>query len=225
MDYFRLIADDSIRREYTELAYRSIVTDLFFRNIRGKERSVDLDFHEMEDGLNDVSPMIPGCFYIFSYREQEVVPSSDGTLEYHDRVPVLLCLGIGALNDGRKFVAGLNVNLLPVPQRAAVLQTLYNMDKPFYDERIDDAVTRGTYAVSDTVMKALGRDSGDALMDYLSRKYRVRKDTWAWRRYFLDKIDRLRLIDYWQWKYIPFLDYGEGVRGANIKDLQRKNIS
>lgn len=225
MDYFRLIEDSDIRQEYTRLAYQSIITDLFFKNIRGEDRSVDLDFHEMEDSLSSIGAMIPGCFYIFAYKDNEMVPTPNGNMEYHDRVPVLLSCGIGAERNGRKYVAGLNVNLLPIPQRAAVLQTLYNIDKQFFDEELYTLAKRNMGGVSKNILKFLGKDGGDALMDYLSKKYKVRKDTWAWRRYYLDKIDRLRMIDYWQWKYIPFLDYGEGIRGIAIKDLQKQNIS
>jgi hypothetical protein len=208
-------------REYESLAYKTIVTDLMVSNVRGIKRAVDLTYWSDEDEFARFGTFVPGNFYVFLYDGDKV---SQGKNEYHDVVPVMLALGVG--NDKtshREYVYGLNFNLLPGLTRAVVLKELHDMDSVFFDTEIYKDHTKGKHVFSKVVVKALQPDGGVKFIKYISKKYNINKDCFAFRRYYVDNISKYRLVDVWQWKFIPFLEYKEGIRGAEIKKIQSEN--
>jgi len=212
---------DMSRSEYETMAYKTIITDLMVSNVKGIKRAVDLTYWSDEDEFARYGSFIPGNFYAFLYDGGKVV---QGNQEYHDRVPVMLALGVGEdKKSHREYVYGLNFNLLPGLTRAVILKEIHDIDASFFDVEIYKDHTKGRHVFSKTVLKSLQPDGGVKFIKYISKKFNVNKDCFAFRRYYIDNISRYRLIDVWQWKYIPFLEYKEGIRGAEIKKLQSEN--
>ena len=224
MNYIQLIHDNFKAREYEKLAYKTIISDLLVNNVKGIKRAVDLEYWSDEDSFASYDSFIPGNFYVFLYESKEAV--QQGNLKYHDRVPVMLTLGVGQeQKTQKKYVYGLNFNLLPGATRAVILQEIHDIDSKFFDEEIYKSHTRGEHVFSKAVLRSLQPDGGVKFIKYLAERYNINKNSFAFRRYYLDKIKRYRMIDVWQWKFLPFLEYREGVRGAEIKKIQAENAS
>lgn len=224
MNYIQLIKDDFIAREYEKIAYKTIISDLMVNDVKGIKRAVDLEYWSDEDYLASYGSFIPGNFYVFLYDSEETV--RQGNLEYHDRVPVMLALSVGQEEKTlKKYVYGLNFNLLPGATRAVILQEIHDIDKQFFDVDIYKAHTRGEHVFSKSVLRTLQPDGGMKFIKYISDRYKIDRSSFAFRRYYMSKIKRYKMIDVWQWKYIPFLEYREGVRGAEIKKIQALNAA
>lgn len=221
MNYLKLIKDDFIVKEYTKLAYKTIVSDLIVLNKQGISRAIDLEYWTDEADFARYDTFIPGNFYIFLYEGEKV---QQGNLEYHDKVPVMLTLGVAnEPKTNRQYVYGLNFNLLPALTRALLLQEINDMDKVFFENDIYKMHSKGQHPFSKNVLKALGKDGGYSFVNAMAQKYKIDKNSFAFRRYYISRIKKYRLIDVWQWKYIPFLQFEEGVRGAELKKIQTQN--
>ena len=181
-----------------------------------------MNFWEDEKAFESIGKFIPGCFYIFKH-QGESLTTEDGRKEFHDILPIFLSLRVGD-DKGRKFVFGINFNILTKPVRAAILQELYNMDRPFFDNLSKEHI-KGRHVYSKTILSAFAQDSGMRFCDYICTKYRIKKESIAFRKYYFDNILRYRMIDYWQWKYLPFLDVAQGVRGVELSKLQKESIN
>ena len=222
MNYLSLIRDDFKAKEYERLAYKTIVSDLLVTDTKGLKRAVSLDYWSDEEDFARYDSFIPGNFYIFAYDGEEV---KQGKVKYHDKVPVMLALSVGEEEKTkRRYVYGLNFNLLPGITRAVILQEINDYDKEFFEVEIYKEHTKGRHVFSTKVLKMLQPDGGMKFIKYISEKYKVDKGSFAFRRYYISKILKYRMIDMWQWKYLPFLEYREGVRGAELKKIQRENM-
>ena len=221
MNYLALARDDFKAKEYTKLAYKTIVTDLIVTNKKGISRAVDLEYWSDEEDFARFGAFVPGNFYIFLYDAEKV---TQGSMTYHDKVPVMLALGVAKEEKtNREYVYGLNFNLLPSITRALILQEINDMDKTFFEIDIYKQHSQGKHPFSKHVAKALGKDGGYTFVNAIAQKYKIDKNSFAFRRYYISKISKYRLIDVWQWKYLPFLEYKDGIRGVELKKLQQQN--
>jgi len=220
MNYLRLIKDDFIQKEYEKLAYKTIVSDLIVDNIQGIKRAVDLEYWSDERDFARFGNFVPGNFYIFLYNGEKVTQRKEA---YHDKVPVILALGVGENEKKMKYVYGLNFNLLPGITRAVILQEINDCDKIFFEENIYKEHSKNRHVFSEKVLKMLQPDGGLSFIKLIAEKYKIDKNSFAFRRYYLSRIEKYRMIDIWQWKYLPFLEYREGIRGAEIKKIQSMN--
>lgn len=220
MNYIKLIKNDFIRKEYEDLAFKTIVTDLMVKDVQGPKRAVDLEYWSDEKDFARFDSFIPGNFYVFLYDGEKV---TQGNQTYHDKVPVILTLGVGENEKKMKYVYGLNFNLLPGITRAVILQEINDFDKQFFENDIYRDHSKGNHVFSEKVLKMLQADGGVKFIKMMSEKYNINKNSFAFRRYYLERISKYRMIDMWQWKYLPFLEYREGIRGAEIKKIQSMN--
>lgn len=223
MDYIKLINDSKLSREYTLKANQTIIQDLFDKNLRGSARMRTLDFFEDEEAFSRSGGFIPGCFYIFRH-DGEILRNADGK-EFHDVIPVFLCLAVLNTQDNEgPSIFGINFNILTKPIRAAILQELYKADKKFFDTVVSERF-KGRHQYSQVLLNMFVADKGTRFCEYICDKYKIKKTSIAFRRYFIKNISKMRLIDYWQWKYLPFLNIKDGVRGYQLAKLQKENIN
>lgn len=78
--------------------------------------------------------LLPGQFAIFNYLE----PKFKEDLEYYDKTPFVLFLGITRTNDGNIREIGLNLHYYPPHTRLMVVSRVYEMFKPWWDNNFND---------------------------------------------------------------------------------------
>lgn len=220
-DFLKMLADPANRNSYTELAQKTIVRDLLDRNEHGNMRATDLPFWEGEPGVNGMHVgLLPGCVYIFRHQGLPVTP--DGMV--HDICPVLLVTGTGRDQgpEGNTYAFGINLNLLTPYKRAAVLQECADIDPAFWEREMEQLAAAKLPVYSKRTLVALQPDEGWKFIKTICSKYKMSTGSMAFRKYFTKNISRVRLVDFWQWKYIPFLDFGKGLRGGTISKLQKE---
>lgn len=78
--------------------------------------------------------LLPGQVVLFYYSE----PKYKEELEYYDRTPLTLFLGITRTNDGNIREVGLNLHYYPPFTRARILNHTYEVFKPYFDKNFND---------------------------------------------------------------------------------------
>lgn len=202
------------KADYERSAFNYLVKDKLDAIFSYSNKSKQLTAMEMESSLK--TAFIPSMIYTFSYETN--MQDKIGKYSFYDIVPVILCTS----NDGQ-LVTGLNFNFLPTDIRALVLDIIYNAFKTFYDKDVDKAVERGEAAINESFAQFLIPDKGISFLNLLNNKLGI-KITDAYRTYRREDIKNIRLVEFDEWKYIPFLVFKDAVRGASLAKVQKDII-
>lgn len=82
--------------------------------------------------------LLPGQFAIFNYLE----PKYKEELEYYDKTPFVLFLGITRTKEGQIREIGLNLHYYPNHARMVILNTVYQMFKPWWEKNFNEVEHR-----------------------------------------------------------------------------------
>ena len=114
-------------------------------NIRSK-----LAYSELMRALKPTSKyLLPGQLVMFEYLE----PKFKEELEYYDRTPLTLFLGITRTDDGNIREIGLNLHYYPPHTRARILRKTYEVFKPFFQQYFNNAATKPNPVISYSNLK------------------------------------------------------------------------
>ena len=97
--------------------------------------------------------LLPGQVVLFHYAE----PKFKEELEYYDRTPFTLFLGITRTKDGNIREVGLNLHFFPPFARARILTHTYNVFKPYFDKNFNDVTGKPNTFISYDRLKHLMR--------------------------------------------------------------------
>lgn len=97
--------------------------------------------------------ILPGQVCLFAYQE----PKFKEELEYYDRFPLIIALGITRTKDGVIREIGLNLHYFPPHTRARILIQTYNVFKPYFEKYFNEASKKPNMFISYKKLKALMR--------------------------------------------------------------------
>lgn len=95
--------------------------------------------------------ILPGQVCLFGYQE----PKYKEELEYYDRFPLVIALGITRTKDGVIREIGLNLHYFPPHTRARILIQTYNVFKPYFEKYFNEAASKPNMFISYKKLKAL----------------------------------------------------------------------
>lgn len=180
-------------------------------NAVGEQKIIELSGMNMEEKLG--GEMLPSLFYTFQYASP--FSEQEGALVFKDVLPLIMCVW----NEGDK-VGGINFNMLPNNVRAMLLDIIYGTNPTFYD----NDVYNGSMINEPFANALVNPESRKNVLLAMSDKTGVNIGS-ALRVYSKQFIANMRYIEYDMWKYIPFLNYTEGVRGASLADIQKSLLA
>lgn len=97
--------------------------------------------------------LLPGQVVLFHYAE----PKFKEELEYYDRTPFTLFLGITRTKDGNIREVGLNLHYYPPFARARILNHTYEVFKPYFDKNFNEVTGKPNTFISYDRLKHLMR--------------------------------------------------------------------
>ena len=97
--------------------------------------------------------LLPGQVVLFHYAD----PKFKEELEYYDKTPFTLFLGITRTNDGNIREIGLNLHYYPPFTRARILSQTYNIFKPYFDKNFNEVTGKPNTFISYDKLKHLMR--------------------------------------------------------------------
>ena len=95
--------------------------------------------------------LLPGQVVLFHYAE----PKYKEELEYYDKTPFTLFLGITRTNDGNIREVGLNLHYYPPFSRTRILTHTYNVFKPYFDKNFNEVTGKPNTFISYDRLKHL----------------------------------------------------------------------
>lgn len=93
--------------------------------------------------------LLPGQCVVFEYLE----PKFKEELEYYDRTPFTLFLGITRTKEDTIREIGLNLHYFPPFTRARILAQTYNVFKPYFKKYFNEASTKPNTVISYDALK------------------------------------------------------------------------
>ena len=114
-------------------------------NIRSK-----LAYKEILDNTKPYNKyLLPGQMAIFNYLE----PKFKEELEYYDRTPFTLFLGITRIQGGQIREVGLNLHYYPPHARARILNKVYEMFKPHWERNFNTVQHKPNMVIDYSTLK------------------------------------------------------------------------
>lgn len=202
--------------KYEDKAFKSIVNNLFINNIRGQQKARNLDEYDSES--NGKLMLMPGHIYTFKYMADKTTKYNDGRIsfEYYDTTPIILCTGLN-----NNVISGINLNLCNFGLRTLILNTIYNIDPLFFDSDASIQAHKGLIPVSKNISSFFIKKENQALLlNTLKQRYNLKNTGLIFRTYSIDKIQNIRFVEPWQWKYIPFVKYDGSIKQSILQMIQ-----
>lgn len=195
--------------EYYNLAKEYLIDDkLRSKNIIPSKQITGM---KMESQLN--LSIYPSMFYTFLYNTDTI--QQYGTLQFIDRVPLLLCM-----TNISGVISGINFNFIREDIRPILLDIIYNSFESFYSNDLSNAVNNNQYLINNKLANIFINDqTRNVFLSWLDKKTGIKISN-TYRIYNKNYISNIKLIEYDEWKYIPFLNFSDAIRGINLAILQ-----
>lgn len=206
LNFFRDMIQQNTLSALQQDAYNSIINDLFINNISSVQK------------YKKLHKIIPGCIYCFIYKAMNPTTYIIGNqkLQYFDKLPVLY-----VIKETPNTITGINLNFCNRDLRVAILNMIYNMDEDFFfnNSDIKNEVDNGKIITSNSINKFLLNDNTciQQIMYKLNKTYNIPNNPNIFiRTYSKSLIRNIRMIEYWQWKHIPFLNYNASENKQDV---------
>ena len=199
-------------------AENAIIRKLMVQNKRQNDKLEDLDSYDSESLFN--GKMYRGNMYIFTYSAKNPTKYSykGEDVYFADSLPVVLMTG-----ETQSTIRGINLNFCNKALKTLILNILTNMDEDFYFGDLAQKLAFNKQApISEKVYRFLSsNDAEEKIIEELNRAYSGLDYKFIFRNYAIANIKDIRLIEPWQWKYIPFLNYDSFDKGDTLKAIQK----
>ena len=199
-------------------AFQDIITDLMVRNKKGEEKCKDLDEFDSESNMPGV--LIPGNIYIFTYNAQSPViyeVAGEKPIEFYDSVPLVLIT-----SNTKTTVRGINLNLCNYGLKTLILNIFYNLDPPFFEGDAQKLATKKQAVLSQKILTFLAKGNAEATLNaYLKKMYNINSYDIIFRNYNVSNIKKIRMIEPWQWKILPNLDYAGNIKKEVLDKIHK----
>ena len=202
-----------------DTAYFTLFEKYMKLDLRGQEKLIEIDSVDQESMImkkNGGFP-IPGMVYTFLYKgpDVEVANPPKKPKVFKDLVPIVFCMGTE--KDG---FSGINMNALPPGVRLQFLQSFYDTFRDFLEREADVLSQNNKLALNKRFMKFIRSGKGQEMIK-IYNTINGANFNFAYRRYNLKKVKQLRMIEYPEWKYIPFYEPKDAFRKLNYSQIYK----
>ena len=208
----------SIRDIKSADAEEAIIKSLMVQNNRQNEKLEDVDSYDSESLFN--GKIYRGNMYIFTYNAKNPTKYTykGKDVYFSDSMPVVLIT-----NETSTTIRGINLNFCNKALKTLILNILTNMDEEFYFDGLAQKMAFNKIApISEKVYRFLSsNDAEEKIIKELKYDYPDIDYNILFRNYAVTNIKDIRLIEPWQWKYIPFLNYDSFDKGETLKAIQK----
>lgn len=185
----------------SSIATTNILDNYLKFNKSGKDKLIDIESTDQESLLRKQTGglPVPGCIYIF-INKSNLVQKIDPKKTYVDLVPLVF-----ALRTTREELFGINLNMFPMETKVEFLDSYYQLYNGFFKD-IERETESNKIAINETFLKFIMTSEKVSEIINIMNKKSSESFHYAYRRYKYKNIIKLRMIEYYQWQYIPFYD-------------------
>lgn len=212
---------NNIKNEYNiknNDAENAIIKSLMVQNKRQSEKLEGLSTYDSESLFN--GKIYRGNMYIFQYdaKNQTKYSFNGKDTYYADSLPIILVIG-----ETSSSIKGINFNFCNKGLKTLILNIITNLDEDFYFGGLAEKMAYNKQApISEKVYTFLSDNNAEEkIIKELEKSYQNIDYSIIFRNYNVQRIKNIRLIEPWQWKYIPFLNYDSFNKGDTMKAIQK----
>ena len=198
-------------------AYEKIVNKLMLKNLKGSDKTYNIDEYDSESAFD--GKIFISNIYMFTYAAKSPTFYQYGkySIQYTDNLPLVLITGWTPTT-----IRGINLNLCNKGLKVIILDLFYTMDLKFFEGEAEKLASGKDFALSKIIYSFLiEKDSEKQIKDYLSRAYDGIDYNLIFRNYAVSNIKNIRMIEPWQWKYLPALTYSGSIREDELKAIHK----
>ena len=183
-----------------DIANFQLFEKYIIQDIKGDKKKIGIEDTNQEEIIatrNGGYP-IPGMIYTFIYEgPNAVVKGPNGEIEYKDFVPLLFCMTVT-----RSFFSGINLNTLPTSDRLDFLDSFYETFKDFFID-VERKTQNDKLALNKRFLSYIRGGQGQQMIKLFNQKNSANYN-FGYRKYLAPKVNRLRMVEFNEWYYIPF---------------------
>lgn len=185
----------------SDIASSTLFEKYIIQNLSGYKKLWEIDSTDQESlikTLNGGYP-IPGMIYTFIYKGRELILENKkgDSKKFIDYIPLSFCM-----NNIPGYVHAINLNMLPEYPRLQFLQSYYKLFEDFFKE-VERKTQNNELAINKRFVEYI-KDRGSQRIIHLFNMKNGANFNYAFRKYKIEEIDNLRMIEYSEWNYIPF---------------------
>lgn len=200
-----------------DIAYFTIFEKYLVQNLKGDKKLIEIESTDQESIIvtrNGGYP-IPGMVYTFIYGEPDQILLKFGQKNFIDLAPVVFCI-----NNQRGSFSGINMNMLPENARLQFFESFYQTFKDFLEEKVDELAQNKKLALNKRFIEFIKSGGGQEMIKLFSKKNKANFN-YGYRSYKIEKVKRLRMIEYCEWIYIPFYNPKNAFRKMNQAQIYK----
>jgi len=205
------------------IAYERLFENYLKFELKGSKKLIEVDSTDQESVLNRILFGLPqeGMIYTFIHMNEknlaEIQNYKTGkVVQFHDFTPIVFCTRFVTLS---KLLKGINLNILPPSERLKFFQAYWEYYKEFFD-RIEEKTEYNKEAINNNYkLAALIGKNPELFKIFNNRQNAVFE--YAYRTYNLNNIAKFRMIEYEEWRYVPFLNAQQSFKKINLEQLYR----
>lgn len=209
-----------------DVAFERLFTNYLFLNLKGEKKLIDIESTDQESIALKKAIALPGMMYTFINMNETNLAQllnikTNETIEFHDITPIVFCT---SYNPMHKMMKGLNLNILPNTERLKFLQAFWEHYKQFF-EKVEEKTQYQKEAFNTKYIIASIIGKNPELFKLFNKKYNALFN-FAYRSYKIENIQNYRMIEYEEWRYIPFYNANTSFRKIGMKQIyQLYNIN
>lgn len=203
-----------------QVSYERLFENYLKLDLKGPKKLVDIESTDQESILSRRNGGIPiqGMIYTFLHLNNENLAllknlKTNKDITFHDFTPIFFCTSV---NMSQHNIKGLNLNILPKEERLKFLQVFFETYKEFFDDVERELLHENDFAINQKYILTTLAGKNPQLFLYFSRKQHALFN-YAFRSYELKNIRKLRMVEFEEWKYIPFFEAKESFKKANMQ--------
>jgi hypothetical protein len=202
-----------------DTAYFTLFEKYMKYNLKGDEKKIEIEDTDQESIIVSKGGgfPIPGIIYTFLYTGENAYLENfpKNPKEYTDLVPLVFCLGFE-----RESFSGINLNLLPSNIRLQLLQSFYESFQDFLGRESEVLAQNDRLAMNKRFLAYIKSGKAQEMIRLFSIRNKANFN-FGYRKYLISKVKNLRMVEYPEWKYIPFYEPKDAFRKLNLGEIYK----
>jgi len=204
-----------------EVAYNRLLENYLQLDLKGPKKLIDIESTDQESVLKKIGGGRPfeGMIYTFIHLNEKNLAELQNLktgkpIQFHDFTPIVFCTFFNPLTG---LLRGLNLNMLPETERLKFFQAYWEFYKEFF-KRVEEKTEYNKEAINKKYRLAAWVGQNPMLFKHFNQTQNALFE-FAYRSYYLNKVAIFRMIEYEEWKYIPFFDAKQSFRRVNMDQI------
>jgi len=199
------------------IAHYELFEKYLIQNKKGENKLTEIESTDQESiviSRNGGVP-IPGMVYTFIYGEPDKIELKVNSKDFVDFAPLMFCMN----TEPRSF-KGINFNMLPSDARLDFLDLYFTTFEDFFARTVEELSQNQKLALNKRFIEYAKSGKGQEMLKIFNAKCGANFN-YGYRSYKLEKVKRLRMVEYNEWNYIPLYEPKDAFRKMNFSQIHK----